>query len=57
MIQAGNGTHTGRMLGYCPACGLYHEGPEARRACVLLTAASAAEAEAWKVLKAAVDNE
>ena len=58
-IRVGNGTHTGRMLGYCPACGLYHGSPAARESCARLQAAAspAEEMTAWGALKAAVTLE
>jgi hypothetical protein len=58
-IRAGNGTHTGRMLGYCPDCGLYHGGAEAAASCNGLTVAVGAgeEAVAWLALKVAIAAE
>jgi hypothetical protein len=58
-IIAGNGTHTGRMLGYCPDCGIYHGSPEARMACEGLQAAvnPLEEIAAWRTLKFAVAAE
>lgn len=57
-IWAGNGTHTGQLLGYCPQCGLYHSSHKAERACMRYRAASAAtENRRWRELKGAVANE
>ena len=48
-IRAGNGTHTGRMLGYCPDCGLYHQGRKGAASCVALqrVVSPSEEAIAW----------
>jgi hypothetical protein len=52
---AGNGTHTGRILGYCSQCGLYHGSPDARAACAAFAAAAEVSAlAAWRSLKEAV---
>lgn len=58
-VQAGNGTHTGSMLGYCPDCGLYHGSQAARSACARLLAAvePTAELAAWRELKQVVAEE
>ena len=58
-IQIGNGTHTGRMLGYCPDCGVYHGSPAAREACQRLLAAAnpSEELAAWRALKTVVAGE
>ena len=58
-IWAGNGTHTGRILGYCPRCGLYHGSPSARLACTdfLAAADSCDELPKWRLLKDAVARE
>lgn len=55
-IWAGNGTHTGSILGYCAQCGLYHGSPAARSACVAFVAATdpISELAAWRLLKGAV---
>jgi hypothetical protein len=59
VIWAGNGTHTGRILGYCPRCGLYHGSPAARLACAdFVAAAQTTNAlPAWRLLKDAVTRE
>ena len=56
VIRAGNGTHTGMMLGYCPDCGLYHGSPDARELCAQLVRAAdlAEELRIWRALKAVV---
>jgi hypothetical protein len=58
-IRAGNATHTGRMLGYCPQCGLYHSGRAAEASCARLLAAAneSDEMVAWRALKVAVAME
>lgn len=59
-IWAGSGSHTARMLGYCPHCGLYHGSPAARLACADFLAAAAEsrdELAAWRLLKDAVVRE
>lgn len=58
-MRAGNATHTGRMLGYCTACGLYHGGTEAAASCGALQGAIGPEEEAigWLALKRAVSRE
>lgn len=55
-IRVGNGTHTGRLLGYCRSCGLYHSGPAAQACCTRLLSAGnqADEMFAWRALKVAV---
>ena len=55
-IRAGNGTHTGRMLGYCPDCGLYHEGQKAAATCgaLQMAASPSEEAIAWGAHKTAL---
>lgn len=58
-IRAGNGTHTGRMLGYCPSCSLYHDGARSRASCSRLMNANNPREElaAWAALKDAVFQE
>jgi hypothetical protein len=59
-LRVGNGTHMGRMLGYCPDCSLYHGSGPAREACLRLMAAdeeSAAEGRAWRALQVAISLE
>ena len=58
-IRAGNGTHTGKMLGYCRSCGLYHSSPTAQVCCTRLLNAGSQSAEmiAWRALKVAVAQE
>ena len=55
-IRVGNGTHTGRMLGYCRSCGLYHSGAAAQVSCSRLLRAIDQRDEmiAWRALKVAV---
>ena len=52
-IRVGNGTDAGRMMGYCPDCGLHHGSPAARASCAVLASAATPEEEltAWRALK------
>jgi hypothetical protein len=49
-------THTGRILGYCPACALYHTSETARESCARLANAvnPSEQMISWYALKAAV---